>query len=196
MKQDTLHGDPEAERLTSSWVIDPRHSSVEFAISHLGIGLVKGRFRNVSGSVEMDESEPSRSTVVVEIEPKSVDTGQALRDMQLRGRDFFDTQRFPWIRFRSRSVTDLGPGRFLLQGELSLRGRTGIVALEVSARGRAVDPEGYEREGFAASSVIDRREFGMLWNQETPGGGLLLGTAVGVAVELELVRSEPEPDVA
>lgn len=196
MKQDSLRHDPEAEQLTSSWIIDPRHSSVEFAISHLGIGLVKGRFRNVNGTVEMDEAAPSRSTVVVEIEPKSVDTGQALRDMQLRGRDFFHTQRFPWIRFRSRSVTDLGPGRFLLQGELSLRGRTGIVALEVSSRGRAVDSEGCEREGFTASSVIDRREFGMIWNQETPGGGLLLGATVGIAVELELVRLEPVPDVA
>ena len=70
------------------------------------------------------------------------------------------------------------------------------MALEVSARGRAMDPEGKEREGFTASSVIDRREFGMLWNQETPGGGLLLGTAVKIAVELELVRSEPILDVA
>lgn len=196
MKRNSLGHDPEAERLTSSWIIDPRHSSIEFAISHLGIGLVKGRFLNMSGVVEMDESDPSRSTVVVEIEPRSVDTGQALRDMQLRGRDFFHTQRYPWIRFRSRSVTDLGPGRFLLQGELSLRGRTGTVALEVSSRGRAVDPEGCEREGFAASSVIDRREFGMIWNQETPGGGLLLGTTVGIAVELELVRSGPFPDAA
>jgi len=187
-------GAPEAR--TSHWIIDPRHSCVEFVVSHLGIGLVKGRFRDVHGSVEIDEAVPERSTVLVDIEAGSIDTGQALRDMQLRGREFFHVQRYPRIGFRSLSVTPFGPRRFLLQGELSLRGRTEIVALEISSRGRAVNPDGCEREGFSGSSVIDRRNFGMIWNQEVPGGGHLLGNEVAIAVEAELVRSEPAPEVA
>lgn len=187
---------PGPEHAVSHWIVDPGHSSVEFAISHLGIGLVKGRFRNVSGSAEIDELDRSRSRIEVEIEPKGVDTGQPMRDMHLRTREFFHVQRFPWIHFRSRAVVPLGPSRLLVHGELSLRGTSRPVVLEVTARGRAVDPHGCDREGFSATTVLDRRDFGMGWNQELPDGGLLLGNEVSVAIELELVRSDPMPDVA
>jgi polyisoprenoid-binding protein YceI len=174
---------------TSSWQIDPAHSHVEFAVRHLMISSVKGRFGDVQGTVSVDESDARAVVVDVTIQVASIDTRQEQRDAHLRSADFFDEARFPTITFRSRKVEGHHlDGEFRLLGDLTIRDVTREVILDVSAEGRLTDPWGAERAGFSARGKIDRTDFGLTWNQTLEAGGVLVGNEVKIAVEVELIR--------
>jgi polyisoprenoid-binding protein YceI len=182
-------GSPNISPGVSNWEIDPAHSAVEFAVRHLMISTVKGRFADVQGLIRMDEADPSTVFVDVTIGVASIDTRQEERDSDLRSADFFDVARFPTITFRSRRVQG-NPleGDFRLIGDLTIRGITREVTLDVSVGGRVMGPSGEERAGFSARTKIDRTDFGLTWNQALEAGGVLVGNEVRISIEVELVR--------
>lgn len=173
---------------TSVWTIDPVHTLVEFAAKHMMIATVKGRFAEVGGTVRMDEGDVTRSTVEVEIDAASIDTRSADRDAHLRSADFLDVENHPKLTFRGRRIEAAGEGEFRLIGDLTIRGTTREVVLDVEDGGRAADPWGGERAAFSAKTKIDRRDFGLEWNQTLETGGVLVGHDVRISLEVELVR--------
>jgi polyisoprenoid-binding protein YceI len=128
------------------------------------------------------------SSVEAVIRVASISTGQAQRDEHLRSPDFFDAERFPTLTFRSTGVRDLGDGKLSVAGELAMHGVTRAVELTVTETGRGTDPWGNERIGFSASTAVDRRDFGLTWNQALETGGILVGTEVRIRLEIQAVR--------
>jgi len=173
---------------TNDWNIDPAHSGVHFSIRHL-VSKVRGRFAKLSGTIHADESDLTRSVVEATIDVASVDTGTAQRDAHLRSPDFFDAERFPEIRFRSTRIEKVSDDRYRVIGQLTIRDVTREVPLDVEHGGRAKDPWGNERLGFIAKAAIDRKDFGLQWNQVLETGGVMVGDRVDIELELQAVRS-------
>jgi polyisoprenoid-binding protein YceI len=172
---------------TTTWKIDPSHTHAEFAVRHLMISTVKGRFAEVQGTVHTDESNPAASQVDVTIGVSSIDTREPQRDAHLRSADFFDADNFPQITFRSTRVDGRGDS-FKLAGDLTIRGTTREIVLDVTTEGRGKDPWGGERAGFSASTRIKRSEFGLTWNQLLEAGGVAVSDDVKISIDVELVR--------
>jgi polyisoprenoid-binding protein YceI len=170
----------------TSWSIDPAHSHVEFAVKHMMIATVKGRFGVVHGTVRTDDADPARGIAEIEIDVDSIDTREPQRDAHLRSADFFDVEKFPKITFRSSRITDVGGDRFKLSGDLTIHGVTRDVTLDVTSEGRGRDPWGGERAGFSATTKIKRSEFGLTWNQALETGGLLVSDEVKISLDVEL----------
>ena len=171
----------------TTWAIDPVHSSVEFAVRHLMITTVKGRFADVQGTVVLDDASPSDSSVAITIQASSIDTREPQRDAHLKSADFFDAEKFPTLTFRSTSVRDWTADGFTLIGGLAIHGVTREVALDVKSEGRAKDPWGGERAGFTATTRIKRSDFGLTWNQLLETGGLAVSDDVRISLEVQLV---------
>jgi polyisoprenoid-binding protein YceI len=176
---------------STTWQIDPNHSLVEFSAKHLMITTVKGRFSGVSGTIVADEQNPDRSSVEVEIDAATLDTRTEQRDQHLRSADFLDVENHPAITFRSRRIQgamkDLGD-EFRVTGDLTIRGVTRKVTLDAVYEGTAKDPWGGERVSFSATTKIDRREFGLTWNQALETGALLVGNDIKISIEVQAVR--------
>jgi polyisoprenoid-binding protein YceI len=173
---------------TNDWNIDAAHSGVHFSIRHL-VSKVRGRFAKLSGTLHVDEGDLTRSTAEAIIDVASIDTGTAQRDTHLRSPDFFDVERFPEIRFRSARVEKVGDDRYRVVGQLTIRDVTREVSLDVEHGGRAKDPWGNERLGFIAKTSIDRKDFGLQWNQVLETGGVMVGDRVDIELELQAVRA-------
>jgi polyisoprenoid-binding protein YceI len=171
-----------------SWHIDPAHTDAGFTVKHLMISKVRGRFGSVSGEIRLNESDLSRSSVVVEIDSSTIDTRSEERDAHLRSADFFDVERYPTITFRSRRVEKAGGERLRVIGDLTIRDVTREVTLEVEDEGRGSDPWGGERAAFSASTTLDRREFGLTWNQALEAGGVLVGHDINLNLEVQAVK--------
>jgi polyisoprenoid-binding protein YceI len=173
------------------WTIDPAHSLIEFSAKHMMITTVKGRFRKVTGSIFTDEQHPDRSGVEVEIAADSIDTGTADRDQHLRSPDFLDVGHFPTITFKSTRIEGAyaKPGdSFRVTGDLTIRGTTRPVTLEATYDGRGKDPWGGERASFSATGKLDRRDFGLTWNQALETGGILVSNELRIAVEVQATK--------
>ncbi|MEX2571456.1 MAG: YceI family protein [Gemmatimonadota bacterium] len=178
-------------RGVETWAVDPTHSHVEFTVKHMMITTVKGRFGGVGGVVRTNESDAGAWAIDIEIDTASVDTGAEQRDAHLRSADFFDVASHPRLTFRGGPVRAAfsEPGdQFALAGELTIRGTTRDVELVVTYDGRGPDPWGGERMSFSASTTIDRRDFGLTWNQGLEAGGVLVGTDIRVNLDVQLVR--------
>jgi polyisoprenoid-binding protein YceI len=173
----------------TTWKIDPAHSDVEFGVRHLMITNVKGRFPGVDGTVVMDESNPSNAEVDVRIDAATIDTREPQRDAHLRSADFFDVEKFPHITFKSRRIAERNGQHFKLAGDLTIHGVTREVILDVTEEGRGKDPWGGERAGFTAATKINRKDFGLHWNQTLETGGIVVGEDVKIHLELELVKA-------
>jgi polyisoprenoid-binding protein YceI len=177
-----------APTTVTTWQIDPAHSSVEFAVRHLMISTVRGRFGSVSGTVKGLDGGTTPPELDVSIDVSSIDTRQSQRDEHLRSADFFDAAKFPTITFRARRVDgDIGKS-FRLVGDLTIRGVTREVALDVESQGRGADPWGGYRAGFSATGKLDRRDFGLTWNQLLEAGGFAVGDEIKLTVDAELTR--------
>lgn len=170
-----------------TWNIDPAHSEVGFAIKHLMISTVKGSFRNVTGSIVLDETDPAASSVQADIAAASIDTRQEQRDAHLRSGDFFDAEAYPAISFRSTKVEPQGEGEFRVLGDLTIRDITKPVVLDVEETGRANDLYGGTRIGYVATTKFDRTDFGLTWNQALEAGGVLVGTEIKVTLDVQAV---------
>src|SRR5262245_53556084 len=171
----------------TTWAIDPVHTSVEFAVRHLMITTVKGRFADVQGTVVLDDVTPSASSADITVQVASIDTREAQRDAHLRSADFFEIERFPTLTFRSTAVRDWKADGFTLVGNLTIHGVTREVALDVTNEGRTKDPWGGERTGFTAATKIKRSEFGLTWNQLLETGGLAVSDDVKISLDVQLV---------
>jgi polyisoprenoid-binding protein YceI len=171
-----------------TWQIDPMHTLVEFAVKHMMIATVKGRFAALSGTITMDEVNQERLSVEATIDVASIDTREPQRDGHLRSADFFDVERFPHMTFRSTRVERLDDNRARVFGDLTIRDVTREIALEVSLEGVQKDPWGNERAGFSAQTRLDRRDFGLGWNQALEAGGVLVGNEIRISLEVEAVK--------
>ena len=177
---------------TTTWDIDPTHSTVEFSAKHMMITTVKGRFRDVTGSIVVDEQNPARSTVDVSFDAKSIDTGVQQRDGHLVSPDFLDVEQFPTVTFRSKRVEGAraeSGEEFTVIGDLTIRGTTREVTLAATYEGRGRDPWGGERISFTAKGKIDRRDFGLVWNQTLETGGILVSNDIKITIEAQAVRA-------
>ena len=177
-----------SEQGLTTWSIDRAHSHVEFAVRHLMISTVKGRFAEVSGTVRSDDADSAKGEVDIAIDVASIDTREAQRDAHLRSADFFDAENFPTISFKSRRLTDVKGDRFKIVGDLIIRGVTREVVLDVTSEGRGKDPWGGERAGFNATTKINRSDFGLTWNQLLETGGVAVGDDVKISLDVELVK--------
>lgn len=173
---------------TTTWNIDPSHTGVEFSVRHLMIATVKGRFGDVSGTVELDPTDPTTARLDVTIGTASVDTRVADRDKHLRSADFFDVEKFPAMTYRSRKVERTGEGEYRVLGDLTIKGVTREVPLAVEFLGETRDPWGNERIAASATGKINRHDFGLDWNAALETGGVLVGPEVKIALDVQLVK--------
>jgi polyisoprenoid-binding protein YceI len=175
---------------THTWNVDVTHSSINFSIRHMVVSKVRGRFTKFSGTVQLDEGgDLTRSSVEASLDASSVDTGAAQRDEHLRGADFFDVDRFPQLRFQSTSVAKLAGDRYRVIGKLTIRDITREVVLDAEYAGRGKDPWGSERVGFSAKTAIDRKDFGLVWNQALEAGGVLVGDRVEIELDVQVLKA-------
>ncbi len=176
----------------TTWKIDPSHTSVEFSARHMMITTVKGRFADFEGTVVENAASLEGATVEVTMKAASIDTRTEQRDAHLRSADFLDADKFPNITFKSSSISGT-KDTFSLTGDLTVRGTTRPVTLDVTYDGGGKDPWGGERVGFSASGKIDRREFGLVWNQALETGGLLVGNDIKIQIDAQLVKQAAVP---
>ena len=173
-----------------SYKIDRSHSSVGFAVSHLGLGKVRGEFRDFTGVIDYDTGDISKSKVEATIQMASIDTRDSSRDAHLKSGDFFSADSFPTMTFKSTKVTDKGKGKLEIVGDLTLRGTTKPVTLDAEMVGAVDDPWGNKRMGFSARAKIDRMEYGVKWNKLLDAGGFVAGHDVDIQIEIESVMKK------
>ena len=172
----------------STWAFDQAHSSVNFTVRHMVVSKVRGRFTKWDGTLAMDETNPAGGSVEVSIDAGSIDTGVEQRDGHLKSPDFFDVAKYPTLTFRSTKVEAAGAGALRVTGELTMHGVTRPVVLDVEYSGSAKDPWGGVRAGFSARTTIDRKDFGLTYNQLLETGGVLVGETVEITIEAEMVK--------
>ena len=177
---------------TSTWNLDPAHSLIEFSAKHMMITTVKGRMAQLRGAITIDEANPDRSSVSVEVDTASIDTRSEQRDQHLRSADFLDVEKFPTVSFRSKRVEGARASEgdsFKVVGDLTIRGTTREVTLDATFEGRGKDPWGGERVSFSATTKIDRREFGLTWNAALETGGVLVSNDVKIHIEAQAIKA-------
>jgi polyisoprenoid-binding protein YceI len=174
------------------WDLDPAHSSVEFSVKHMMMTTVRGRFKDVTATLTGNEDHPEGCCVEVALATASVDTGSPERDAHLRSADFFDAERYPKITFTSTRLEGdpraADGARFRVFGDLTIRDSTMPIALDCMFEGRGTDPWGKERAGFSCYTEIDRRDWGLKWNQVIETGGVLVANKVRIEAEVQFVR--------
>jgi polyisoprenoid-binding protein YceI len=177
-----------------TWKIDPAHSYVGFSVKHMMISTVRGKFHAYSGQLDLDAEDFTKSSVAGEIEVSSIDTSDAQRDEHLRSADFFDLAAFPTIRFRSTGVQRTGDDRYQVLGMLTIRGISQEISLDVEYAGMMTDPWGNKKLGFSAVGVVQRKEFGLVWNAALDKGGVLVGDQVKLELDIQAVlQTAPVP---
>jgi polyisoprenoid-binding protein YceI len=170
---------------TTTYAIDAMHSSAEFAVKHMMIATVKGRFGQMEGTIRLDDETPSRSSVEATIDVASIDTGVAMRDDDLRSANFFDAERFPAIRFKSSAVERLDAENWRVAGQLTIREITRDVVLDTEFEGRGAGLSGEQRVGFTARTSLNRKDFGLSYNQVLETGSVVVGDKVRVTLHIE-----------
>jgi polyisoprenoid-binding protein YceI len=175
-----------------SYKIDPGHSDVSFQVRHM-LTQVRGKFNDYQGTVNLDPAKLESSSVDFSIKATSIDTGVADRDKHLRSADFFDTEKFPEISFKSKTIKKTGKDTYNVTGTFTMHGVSKELTLPVSFLGTVKDPWGNQRAAFAAETTLNRKDFGIVWNKALDSGGALLGDDVKVAINLETVKAKDEP---
>lgn len=171
-----------------SWTIDFSHSEVTFKVRHMMIAQVHGNFENFNGVVNFDETDPARTTVDIVIDAASISTNDEKRDGHLRSADFFETEKYPTIAFKSTHIELEDESNAKLFGDLTIRDATQPVVLKVEYLGQAKSPWGTINAGFFASTRISRKDWNLNWNVALETGGWLVSDAIDIAIELELVK--------
>ena len=183
-----------AMALASTWEIDAAHSNVEFSVRHMMVTTVKGQFQRISGVIEIDDKNITKSSVEVSIDAASVDTREPKRDGHLRSPDFFDVAKFPSITFKSTKVEKAGTGKLKVSGDLTIRGVSKPAVLMVEGPSPALkDPFGRTVRGAMATSKINRKDWGMTWNKALDTGGVLVSDEVKLEINTELVEKAAAP---
>jgi polyisoprenoid-binding protein YceI len=172
-----------------TYTMDKAHTEAAFQVRHL-LTKVRGVFRDLDGTIQFDEADPSRSTVAFHVKTASVDTGVAQRDNHLRSADFFWVEKYPEITFTSRRVIPKGGNLFDVIGDLTIRGVTHEVTLPVTYLGEEKDPYGHVKAGFETGVTLNRKDYGLVWNQMLEAGGVLVGEQVDISINIEAARSD------
>lgn len=174
---------------TKNYVIDPAHSMVEFVARHLMISKVRGVFRKVSGTVTLgDGAIPTQ--VSADIDATSIDTREPDRDTHLKSADFFDVEHFPRLTFKSTSITPKDDTHFTVAGDLTMRGVTKNVTLAGEVEGRTTDPWGNDRIAYSASGKVNRKDWGLNWNQILETGGVAVGEEVTIDLTVQVIPAK------
>jgi len=173
--------------MSQKWVVDASHTNVEFSVKHMMIATVRGRFGEVEGVIEGDPADLSSARFEATINAASIDTRQSDRDNHLRSADFFDVENHPKITFKSTRVEKTGENEYKVTGDLTIRGTTRPVTLDLTFEGRGKDPWGGERIALSATGKINRKDFGLTWNAALETGGVLVSDEVKLDLNVEAV---------
>ena len=182
-----------AAAATTTWQIDPAHTSANFSVRHLMISTVRGEFKGVTGTIVWDDQDITKSTVSVTIDTTTVTTGEPKRDNDLRTNpDFFDTAKYPTITFKSSKVEQVAPGKLKVTGALTIRDVTkNDVVLDVEGPSASVkDPWGNTRSAVSATTKINRREYGVVWDKKMDNGGVVVSDDVNISIDLEMTKQK------
>lgn len=173
----------------SAWDIDSSHSSAQFSIKHLMVSNVRGEFSKLTGTLNLDDKDITKSSVDVSIDANTISTREAKRDAHLKSPDFFDTAKFPTLTFKSKKVEKAGEGKLKVTGDLTIHGVTKEVVLSVDGPTPEIkDPFGGVRRGATATAKINRKDFGLNWNKALEAGGVLVGEEVNITLDVELKK--------
>jgi polyisoprenoid-binding protein YceI len=177
-----------------AWKIDPAHSAAQFTVRHMMISNVRGEFGKLSGTVEYDPADPAKTAVEATIDSTSINTRVEARDKDLRSPNFFDVEKYPTLSFKSKRVESAAAGKLKLVGDLTMHGTTREVTLEVEGPTPSYkDPRGNLHMGAEATTKINRKDFGMIWNHALDTGGVAVGDEVSIVIDVELVKQNPAP---
>ncbi|MFF0168188.1 YceI family protein [Streptomyces prasinus] len=179
---------PDLAALTGEYTIDPSHTTLGFVARHAMVTNVKGSFQEFTGALHLDGSDPSRSTAVLDVEMASIDTGSADRDGHLKSADFFKTEEFPKMAFRSTKVEALGGDDYRLTGDLTILGTTKPLTIDLEFNGAAKDPFGNERVGFEGKAEILRSAWGLTWNAALETGGVLVSDKIKLNFDISAIK--------
>jgi polyisoprenoid-binding protein YceI len=181
---------PAAFASTANWEIDPAHSNAQFVVRHLGISNVQGEFTKVSGTVQLDDQDISKSSVTASIEVNSVDTRVADRDTDLKSNHFFDAAKYPAMSFQSTKIWKTGEGTAQMTGNLTIHGVTREVTFDVTGPSAVIkDPWGNHRRGVSATTKINRQDFGLTYyTNKMVSGDMLIGDQVSITIDIEIVQ--------
>ncbi len=172
-----------------AWEIDPAHSQATFAVKHMMLSTVKGQFNVIGGHLHIDEQHPENSWVDAQADVNSIDTRDPKRDAHLRSPDFFDAEKYPTLNFKSTKVERIGDNEYRVLGDLTIRGVTRPVVFKAEYSGQGKDPWGGQRAGLSATTKINRKEWGLTYNQALETGGVLVGDEVKIEIDLEAVNN-------
>jgi polyisoprenoid-binding protein YceI len=173
----------------ASFALDPAHSGVDFTVRHMVFSRVRGAFPKFTLDLDVDEATNMPTTVAATIDAGSIDTNVADRDAHLKSPDFLDAAKYPTISFVSTRISG-SPDAFTIEGDLTIHGVTKPVALNASVDGRGKDPWGNDRVAFSAGTTINRKDFGLTWNQALETGGVLVGDALEIAITIQAVNAQ------
>lgn len=172
-----------------TWELDSAHTGVQFKVRHLMVSYVRGDFEKVSGEIIYDEQDVSKSSADITIDVASINTRVAKRDKHLRSPDFLDVAKHPSITFKSKKVEKTGNGKLKMTGDLTIRGATREVVLEVEGPTPPIkDLQGKTRVGGIASTRINRKDFGLTWNKALETGGVVVGDEVEITIDIEILK--------
>jgi polyisoprenoid-binding protein YceI len=175
----------------STWNIDADHSNIQFKVRHLMVSNVKGVFGKVQGTVNIDDKNITKSKVAVTIDTESISTGVVKRDEHLKSADFFDVAKFPTMTFVSTKVARHGKDKLRVTGDLTLHGVTRPVQLDVEGPSAdSKDPWGKTRRGVSATTKINRKDFGLVWNKALETGGVVVGDEITISLEVEMIKDQ------
>lgn len=178
-----------------NWTIDQSHTAIEFTVKHMMLSKVRGHFEKFTGEVALNKEEPEKTTVDVRIDTSSVNTREPKRDAHLRSADFFNSEVFPEMIFKSKRVEQIDNLHAKMIGDLTIRDITREVVMNVEYTGEMKSPWGSVSVGFVGATKISRKEWNLTWNQMLESGGVLVGDEIEITIELELVQQVPTPEI-
>lgn len=181
---------PDLAALTGEYTFDPAHTTIGFVARHAMVTNVKGGFKEFTGTLHLDGSDPTRSTASVDVVMDSIDTGNAERDTHLKSSDFFRTDEHPTMTFRSTGAEALGGDRYRVTGDLTILGTTKPLTIDLEFNGAATDPFGNQRVGFEGTAEIRRSEWGLTWNAALETGGFLVSDKIKMVFDISAIRKE------
>ena len=180
---------PDLAALTGDYTIDPSHTTIGFVARHAMVTNVKGSFKDLTGTLHLDGSDPSQSTATIDIQMDSIETGSADRDGHLKSSDFFKTDEFPTMTFVSTKAEALGGDDYRITGDLSILGTTKQLSIDLEFNGSAKDPFGNERVGFEGKAEILRSEWGLTWNAALETGGVLVSDKIKLNFDISAIKN-------
>jgi polyisoprenoid-binding protein YceI len=173
------------------WRIDTNHSAAYFSVRHLMISTVRGEFTGITGTVHYDPKNLAGASLQAAIDCSTLHTGVAKRDEQMKGPDFFEVKRYPSMKFSSRNVQTAGDGKLRISGDLTINATTRQVVLDVDGPSAVVkDAQGREKIGLSAAAKINRKDFGIIWNEVLETGGFAVADEVSISLDIELIRGQ------